>query len=354
MRAIHTGIERDARLARATQAWLRVSTFRGERVPCGLTGRELIHHYAWLIVELGTVLREDGWQERVDHVSSGTPDKTFAVALLKKAIEGDLDTVERMVGESISTLFCLGLSADGWLRDGLRFEVLDIPPEPEWRYLHERLGEEAGTPGSETSATDPSVSERNNSEPPEPEEFAKTGHPVWRRVKKTWRLTFAGKTIKRKDGVGLRRIARLIAISPREIHVAELVATGAGRPIPKLSIGTEILDKEAYEDLRKRYDDLADQLVEARRNNDPAFQEKLQKDMGALNTELRRATGLGGRRRRLGNDVEKARKQVQMSISRTIDSIANVHPELARHLRNSIHLGQNLSYQPEKSLDWQL
>jgi hypothetical protein len=129
MRQVHASLQRDARLARAQEAWLRVSTFKDDRIPPGLSGQELHHYYAQLIVELGTVLREDGWQAQVDGASPGTEDKTFAITILRKAIEGDLETVKLMVTESSSALW-FGLSADGWLRDGLRYEVLEIEPDP--------------------------------------------------------------------------------------------------------------------------------------------------------------------------------------------------------------------------------
>ena len=90
MRAIRAGIDRDARLSRATNAWLRVSTFRGERIPRGLTGQSLHHYHARLIVELGQVLARDGWKDRVNSVVAGLPAKTVALEILRKAMDAAL------------------------------------------------------------------------------------------------------------------------------------------------------------------------------------------------------------------------------------------------------------------------
>jgi hypothetical protein len=177
---------------------------------------------------------------------------------------------------------------------------------------------------------------------------------IWQRDEKKWTLAFGGTAIEIQHRVGLQRIAKLIAMSPHEIHVCELVAPGTGHPIVKPFAGTEILDAEARERYRKRYEDLCDRLAEARRNNDLASQEKLQIEIQALESQLKGEKGLGRRKRKLGDEIEKLRKAVQMSISRAIKSIATKHPELARHLENSIHLGIYLRYQPETHFDWKL
>jgi hypothetical protein len=44
---------------------MRVEQFRGDAIPMGLTGESLYKAYAELIVELGRVLKADGWQDRM-------------------------------------------------------------------------------------------------------------------------------------------------------------------------------------------------------------------------------------------------------------------------------------------------
>src|SRR5262249_17611456 len=124
--ARRTVAEREARFRRAHAAWLRVSQFRGDAIPEELTGDSLNRRYAELIVDLGQILKADGWQDCLDAVSPGSDAKTYAVEVLRRAMEGDTATVRTMVRESVSTLFHLGLTADGWLREGLMYEVLGI------------------------------------------------------------------------------------------------------------------------------------------------------------------------------------------------------------------------------------
>src|SRR5262249_42410889 len=112
----------EARFRRAHDAWLRVSTFEGDRIPRELTGESLRHYRAMLLGQLGHVLKTDGWQDQVDAVSPGSEAKTYALAILKRAMDGDLATVEFMLQGVLDTLCSMGLRADSWIRDGLRYE----------------------------------------------------------------------------------------------------------------------------------------------------------------------------------------------------------------------------------------
>jgi hypothetical protein len=91
----------------------------------------MFRRYAELVVGLGRVLREDGWEGQLDKVSAGPDAKTYALATLRRAVAGDLDAVTAMIQESAQSLFHLSLDADGWLREGLMHEVLNIQPSPE-------------------------------------------------------------------------------------------------------------------------------------------------------------------------------------------------------------------------------
>ena len=60
--------------------------------------------------------------------------------------------------------------------------------------------------------------------------------------------------------------------------------------------------------------------------------------------ELAAATGLGGRSRRLGDPAERARKTVSARVRDALSKIDQVHPQLARHLRDTVHLGTHCGY----------
>ena len=52
--------------------------------------------------------------------------------------------------------------------------------------------------------------------------------------------------------------------------------------------------------------------------------------------------------------TERARKALTMRIGTALKAIETLHPELARHLRNSVSTGRFCSYRPDQELTWQL
>jgi hypothetical protein len=126
--ALRAQAEANARLWRAAVAWWRVASFQGDGIPPELPPESYGRCYAQLIVQLGGVLKADGWQARLETVSPGPEAKVYALAILRAAMDGAVDLVEEMLRQGVDTLFNLGLAADRWLRDGLRHEVLEIRP----------------------------------------------------------------------------------------------------------------------------------------------------------------------------------------------------------------------------------
>jgi hypothetical protein len=71
-----------------------------------------------------------------------------------------------------------------------------------------------------------------------------------------------------------------------------------------------------------------------------------------LLAELSAAAGLGGRRRRLGDDVDRERKAVRARVRDAISRIEADHPDLGRHLARAVRTGTFCSYDPEVPTDW--
>ncbi|MFP3921577.1 MAG: hypothetical protein ACLFPA_04915 [Dichotomicrobium sp.] len=82
--------------------------------------------------------------------------------------------------------------------------------------------------------------------------------------------------------------------------------------------------------------------------------EKHQAELDQLIEELSRALGIGGRDRRLGSLAERARSTVTWRIRHAITRIERDHPQLGRHLANSIRTGTFCSYQPERRIAWKI
>jgi hypothetical protein len=62
--------------------------------------------------------------------------------------------------------------------------------------------------------------------------------------------------------------------------------------------------------------------------------------------------GLGGRARRLGDPAERARKTVSWRLRSILDRIDQAHPDLGRHLRQSVRMGTWCSYEPDPPVRW--
>src|SRR5690606_20919426 len=67
---------------------------------------------------------------------------------------------------------------------------------------------------------------------------------------------------------------------------------------------------------------------------------------------LRASLGLGGRPRRAGDPVERARKSVYNRIRTASARIERDLPVLARHLRTCVRTGTTCCYAPDRSLAW--
>jgi hypothetical protein len=167
-----------------------------------------------------------------------------------------------------------------------------------------------------------------------------------------WTLTFAGQTARLKDRAGMAHIAYLLSHPRREVHVMVLLAVGIGRDLGRPSRGCPVLDEQAREAYRERYDALRGQRDEARDNNDPVRAERVQGEINALSEQLNGALGLGGRPRRAGDDVDRSRQSVSKAVTRMIEAIAKKHEALGRHLDKAIRMGECFRYDPETDLDW--
>jgi hypothetical protein len=149
-----------------------------------------------------------------------------------------------------------------------------------------------------------------------------------------------------RDSRGMQMLARLLAVPGREIHVLDLMgASRAEQPVDSGDSG-EALDERARRDYRRRLESLREQLEEAESRHDLASAESAREEIEQLSAELSRAFGLGGRARRTGSNVERARVNVQRRLKHAIERIALECPAAGKHLNWAIRTGSFCSYQP--------
>jgi len=171
-----------------------------------------------------------------------------------------------------------------------------------------------------------------------------------------WRVVFEGREIRVRDLTGVRQIASLLRSQDREVSVLELLDE-SGRRSGEAGGGAaeegamrrdtgETLDRRARAEYRARLAALRSEVEQAREFNDLTRAAALQAEIDAINGELAKVLGLGGRPRRTGAPIERARVSVTRTIRDAIRRLRTLDPELGRFLDESIRTGRVCSYRP--------
>ncbi len=160
----------------------------------------------------------------------------------------------------------------------------------------------------------------------------------------TWCVTHGEQSFRLKDTRGLRLLDRLVTEAGRELHVLDLA--GAASMLPAASADIPALDEEAKAAYRARVRTLRAELASAENANDLGRIERSRAELEALEDELTRALGLGGRDRKRGSVAERARVNVQRRLKDALRRIAEHDPALAKHLDRSLTTGTYCVYEP--------
>ena len=158
-----------------------------------------------------------------------------------------------------------------------------------------------------------------------------------------WLVAWGGRQSRLKHARGLEILEQLLREPGREFHVLALGGGDAGEVIDLGDAG-EVLDEDARTAYRQRLRELEQELEEAQAWADAGRRNRLQAEIEFLSEELGRAVGLGGRVRRSGAAVERARSNVQKRIRAVIRKLDETWPELASHLDTHVRTGTYVSY----------
>jgi predicted ATPase/class 3 adenylate cyclase len=175
-----------------------------------------------------------------------------------------------------------------------------------------------------------------------------------RRQGDLWEIGHEDQRVHLRHAKGLADLAVLVAQPGVDVHVLDLAS-----PDPRVARaecrGGPVLDRPALAAYRQRLADLEEEEAEAAIHNDQGRLARLDRERESLLTELRHATGVGGRVRPLGSDAtERARKAVAGRLRDAIRRIETVLPELGSHLDRSLVTGTSCRYQPREPLTWTL
>ena len=180
---------------------------------------------------------------------------------------------------------------------------------------------------------------------------------VWLREGDGWVVGLGSTRVFLRDSKGLRHLGHLMERPGTEVSALELVALAEGHgrgaapaAADDLTAGQgdagPLLDDVAKQQYRRRLEELAAQMDAADRAGDRAGAERLAQEFEFLTKELRSATGLGGRDRRAGSDLERARVNVTRSIKSALQRVEQADAALGEHLRDSVRTGTFCVYAP--------
>lgn len=173
--------------------------------------------------------------------------------------------------------------------------------------------------------------------------------PSFVREGELWTVAYAGETVRLGDAKGFGDLVVLLARPGADVHCLEL----AGREAEPRG-ADPLLDERARREIRGRIAELEERIEEADAAGDTGRAEQAREELDQLVTSLAGALGLGGRPRRAGSAVERARTTVTWRIRSAIRKIGAAHAPLGRHLENAVRTGTRCVYQPETPVEWRL
>ena len=169
--------------------------------------------------------------------------------------------------------------------------------------------------------------------------------PVFSREGEGWTVHHGSRILQLRDSKGMQILATLLASPAREFHALDLVEGNDGPPMLRGDAGV-VIDSAALSAYRKRVAELGATIEEAEAWNDVGRATRAQEEREKILGEIRRATGLGGRVRRVGSAAERARINVQRRVKDAIAHIAALDSGLGQHLEWAVKTGTFCSYEP--------
>jgi tetratricopeptide (TPR) repeat protein len=159
-----------------------------------------------------------------------------------------------------------------------------------------------------------------------------------------WRLDVDGRSVRVRHSRGMELLARLVERAGEELHVLAL-ASDAGATLVEGDAG-DLLDAQARREYQVRLAEIDGELEQAERDHDLGRKTRLGRERDALETELGRAVGLGGRSRAAASATERARVNAQRRLKDAIARISEVDAALGARLGAAVHTGTYCCFRP--------
>jgi hypothetical protein len=153
-----------------------------------------------------------------------------------------------------------------------------------------------------------------------------------------WELCGGGRTLHLEDSKGLRYLAQLLGAPCQSFHVLELCGLDPSQ-VDRGHAG-ELLDGTAIAAYKARIAALRAEL------EDGGGDDEARAELESLEDQLVAGLGLGGRARKAGSQVERARINVQRRIRDALGRISAQAPELGKTLERAVRTGVFCVYDP--------
>jgi hypothetical protein len=196
-----------------------------------------------------------------------------------------------------------------------------------------------------------------------------TNEQIFRKEGDFWTISYKGQTIHLKNSKGLQYLALLLQHPGREwraIDILRYFVEPSVDPIAQvyskmpqgqleeehltlseLGDAGAMVDARAEHQYKCRLHELQAELAEAERFNDLERASQARGEIDFITQQLKAASGLGGRERRIGSSAERARTSVTKAINTALKKIGMACPVLGYHLSKSISTGLFCSYTPD-------
>jgi tetratricopeptide (TPR) repeat protein len=166
-----------------------------------------------------------------------------------------------------------------------------------------------------------------------------------------WTATAKGTSVRLADTKGLRYLAELIRNPGVERHALDLVdqVEGIDPNIDRRALGDAgpLSDGRARAAYRRRIEDLRADVEEQLAAGQLDAAEATQVELDQLVVQLAAAFGLGGRDRRAGSAVERARVNVTRAVRAAIGKVGDALPEAGGVLDRRVRTGTYCAYEPD-------
>ena len=161
-----------------------------------------------------------------------------------------------------------------------------------------------------------------------------------------WELSYLNLSVAIKDCKGLHDIAKLLEQPEKQLNCSELMG------VVLENSGTSMIDDQAMKEYKNKIRALKIDIDDAQEMGMHQKADQLRGEYETLVEHLSKVMGLSNKIRKTGSSMEKARAAVTWRIRNAIKKIEKVHPQLAKHLANSIKTGTHCSYEPEIPHEW--